>query len=269
MNKFKFLTVIFLIAISLPAFSGDGKSPDLTFFWELEDLSEIQDGFSFSWYLNPDAQLDAALTVFPFKEQGGGKSGFMLSVNSLESANIKETVTVEKTSNPDTFELFFSSGISKDLFLLSWYLDCFAPSKENVATYLTDSRLGFYVNKRETLSLGFETGAFLHIEKGGEISSYDIPLLLGLKAGPKWGIVKIPFGIKAGMFSSYTLFDRGISFGPIVEASVGVSFDLGESFVMGLETKADALMRLNVSNSRNSVLAFYWIPASVFLAFEV
>ena len=168
-----------------------------------------------------------------------------------------------ETGNDEDIELTFSAGVTPGMFTWSWWLDCMAPTGLEKEAWIVDVRAGLSFMKTALFSFGFEAGALLHLDGKGSVDAYDIPLMLKMALVPETGIVGFPIRLGIGVFTGFSPITRDVSFGTAVNASVGFLVRLGEHFSLGVDTKVEALMRLDVVNGYDSTFELMWIPAVV------
>ena len=174
-------------------------------------------------------------------------------------------VTAETEDSDDDIGLTFSVGAAPGMFIWSWWLDCMAPTGLEKDSWIVDARAGLSFTKTDLFSFEFEAGALLHLDGKGSVDAYDIPLMLKMAIVPEAGIVGFPIRLGIGVFMGFSPITRDVSFGTAVNASVGFLVRLGEHFLLGVDTKVDALMRFDVENGYDSTFELMWIPAVVTL----
>ena len=173
-------------------------------------------------------------------------------------------VSVE-TGNDEDIELTFSAGVTPGMLTWSWWLDCMAPTGLEKDAWIIDARAGLSFRKTDLFSFGFEAGALLHLDGKGSVDAYDIPLMLKMALVPETGIVGFPIRLGIGLFTGFSPVTREVSFGTAADASMGLLVRLGEHLSLGVDTKVEALMRLDVDNGYDSTFELMWIPALVTL----
>ena len=162
-------------------------------------------------------------------------------------------------------DLTFSVGATSGMFSWSWWLDCMAPTGLEKDSWIVDARAGLSFTKTELFYFGFEAGALLHLDEKGSVDAYDIPLMLKMALVPEAGIVGFPIRFGIGVFTGFSPITRDVSFGTAMDASLGLLVRLGEHLSLGVDTKVEALMRLDVENGYDSTFELMWIPAVVTL----
>ncbi len=172
-------------------------------------------------------------------------------------------VTAETEDADDDIGLTFSVGAAPDMFTWSWWLDCMAPTGLEKDAWIVDARAGLSFMKTALFSFGFEAGTLLHLDEKGSVDAYDIPLMLKMALVPEAGIIGFPIRLGIGLFTGFSPVTRDVSFGTAVNASAGFLVRLGEHFLLGVDTKVEALMRLDVKNGYDSTFELMWVPAVV------
>ncbi len=170
-----------------------------------------------------------------------------------------------ETVHDADIDLTFSVGATSGMFLWSWWLDCMAPTGLEKDSWIVDAKAGLSFRKTDLFSFGFEAGALLHLDGKGSVDAYDIPLMLKMALVPEAGIIGFPIRLGIGIFTGFSPITREVSFGTAVDASVGLLVRLGEYLSLGVDTKVEALMRLDVENGYDSTFELMWIPAVVTL----
>lgn len=156
--------------------------------------------------------------------------------------------------------LYISAGIAPGRFSRSFWLDCLADAGTAAGPSL-DARLGMSFGTGGILSFGFEAGALLHFSEDWKPQSYDVPVMLKLTIMPEAGIVSFPTRFGIGGFSGFSPDTREVSFGAMADVSAGIGITLGGHLTASVETRLDALMRLDVQDGRDSMLDLIWVPA--------
>lgn len=174
-------------------------------------------------------------------------------------------VQATDAGHDEDVDLTFSVGATPGSLAWSWWLDCMAPTNLEKDSWIVDARAGLSFRKTELFSFGFEAGALLHLDEKGNVAAYDIPLMLKMSLVPETGIVGFPIRLGIGIFTGFSPITREVSFGTTANASVGLLVRLGEHFLLGVDTKVEALMRLDVKNGYDSTFEVMWIPAVVTL----
>ena len=174
-------------------------------------------------------------------------------------------VTAETEDSDDDIGLTFSVGAAPGMFTWSWWLDCMAPTGLEKDTWIVDARAGLSFMKTDLFSFGFEAGALLHLDEKGNVEAYYIPLMLKMALVPEAGIVGFPVRLGIGVFTGFSPITREVSLGTAMDASLGLLVRLGEHLSLGVDTKVEALMRLDVENGYDSTFELMWIPAVVTL----
>lgn len=169
------------------------------------------------------------------------------------------------TADDEDIALTFSIGAASGMSTWSWWLDCMAPTGLEKDSWIIDVMAGFSFMKTDLFSFGFEAGAILHLDEEDSVDAYDIPLMLKMALEPGAGIFGFPMKLGIGAFTGFSPVTRKVSFGTAANASVGVLVRLGEHFRVGVDTKIEALMRLDVQNGHDSTFELMWIPAVVTL----
>ena len=172
--------------------------------------------------------------------------------------------TMNEVHNED-IDLTFSVGATSESLAWSWWLDCMAPTGLEKDSWIVDARAGLSFGKTALFSFGFEAGALLHLDEKGSVEAYDIPLMLKMALVPETGIVGFPIRLGIGVFTGFSPVTREVSFGTAADASLGLLVRLGENFSLGVDTKVEALMRLDAENGYDSTFELMWIPAVVTL----
>ena len=170
-----------------------------------------------------------------------------------------------ETVHDEDIDLTFSVGETSGKLSWSWWLDCMAPTNLEKDSWIVDARAGLSFRKTDLFSFGFEAGALLHLDEKGSVASYDIPLMLKMALVPEAGIIGFPVKFGIGLFTGFSPITRDVSFGTAVDASMGLLVRLGEHLSLGVDTKVEALMRLDVKNGYDSTFELMWIPAVVTL----
>ena len=165
----------------------------------------------------------------------------------------------------DNIDLTFSLGATSRKLSWVYWLDCMATTDLEKDAWIVDARAGLSFRKTDLFSLGFEAGALLHLDEKGSVDAYDIPLMLKMAIVPESGIIGFPIRLGIGIFTGFSPVTREVSFGTAVDASLGLLVRLGEHFSLGIDTKVEALMRLDVENGYDSTFELMWIPAVVTL----
>ena len=165
----------------------------------------------------------------------------------------------------EDIDLTFSVGATSGMFSWSWWLDCMAPTGLEKDSWIVDARAGLSFRKTELFYFGFEAGALLHLDEKGSVDTYDIPLMLKMALVPETGIVGFPIRLGIGVFTGFSPVTREVSFGTAADVSMGLLVRLGEHLSLGVDTKVEALMRLDVKNGYDSTFEVIWIPAVVTL----
>ena len=173
--------------------------------------------------------------------------------------------TAADSVHDEDIDLTFSLGATSGKLTWSWWLDCMAPTGLEKDSWIVDARAGLSFMKTDLFSLGFEAGALLHLDEKGSVEAYDIPLMLKMAIVPESGIIGFPIRLGIGIFTGFSPVTREVSFGTAVDASLGLLVRLGEHFSLGIDTKVEALMRLDVENGYDSTFELMWIPAVVTL----
>lgn len=163
--------------------------------------------------------------------------------------------------NDVTFTL--SAGFSMPQLMTAWWLDCLAPVDDDSwkSDWIVDARGGMLFSVKDDLRIGFETGAILHLDGDEGVSSYDIPAMAKLSWEPQAGILSFPVRLGSGLFTGFSPVTRETTVGVILDASIGIQLELGGCFILSLDTRADAQMRLNIKNGFDSRIEVMWIPA--------
>lgn len=169
------------------------------------------------------------------------------------------------TADEDDIALTFSIGAAPGMSTWSWWLDCMAPTGLEKDSWIVDARAGLSFRKTDLFSFGFEAGALLHLDGKGSVDAYDVPLMLKMALVPEAGIIGFPIRLGIGLFTGFSPVTRDVSFGTAVDASMGLLVRLGEHLSLGVDTKVEALMRLDVDNGYDSTFELMWIPAVVTL----
>ena len=170
-----------------------------------------------------------------------------------------------ETVHDEDIDMTFSVGATSGRLSWAWWLDCMAPAGLEKDAWIVDARAGLLFGKTELFSIGFEAGALLHLDGKGSVDAYDIPLMLKMAIVPESGIVGFPVRLGIGVFTGFSPITREVSFGTAADASVGLLVRLGGHFSLGVDTKVEALMRLDVKNGYDSTFELMWIPAVVTL----
>lgn len=165
----------------------------------------------------------------------------------------------------EDIDLTFSVGATSGMFSWSWWLDCMAPTGLEKDSWIVDARAGLSFRKTELFYFGFEAGALLHLDEKGSVDTYDIPLMLKMALVPETGIVGFPIRLGIGVFTGFSPVTREVSFGTAADVSMGLLVRLGEHLSLGVDTKVEALMRLDVKNGYDSTFEVIWIPVVVTL----
>ena len=165
----------------------------------------------------------------------------------------------------EDIDLTFSVGATSGMFSWSWWLDCMAPTGLEKDSWIVDARAGLSFRKTELFYFGFEAGALLHLDEKGSVDTYDIPLMLKMALVPETGIVGFPIRLGIGVFTGFSPVTREVSFGTAADVSMGLLVRLGEHLSLGVDTKVEALMRLDMENGYDSTFELMWIPAVVTL----
>lgn len=165
----------------------------------------------------------------------------------------------------EDIDLTFSVGATSGMFSWSWWLDCMAPTGLEKDSWIVDARAGLSFRKTDLFSFGFEAGALLHLDEKGSVDAYDIPLMMKMALVPETGIVGFPIRLGIGVSTGFSPVTREVSFGTAADASLGLLVRLGENFSLGVDTKVEALMRLDMENGYDSTFELMWIPAVVTL----
>ena len=165
----------------------------------------------------------------------------------------------------EDIDLTFSLGATSGRLSWGYWLDCMAPTGLEKDSWLVDARVGLSFRKTDLFSFGFETGALLHLDGKGSVEAYDIPLMLKMNIVPEAGIIGFPIRLGIGVFTGFSPVTREVSFGTAMDASLGLLVRLGEHLSLGVDTKVEALMRLDVKNGYDSTFELMWIPAVVTL----
>ena len=165
----------------------------------------------------------------------------------------------------EDIDLTFSVGATSGRLSWSWWLDCMAPTNLEKDAWIVDARAGLSFRKTDLFSFGFEAGALLHLDGKGSVEAYDIPLMLKMALVPEAGIIGFPVKLGIGLFTGFSPITRDVSFGTAANASMGLLVRLGEHLSLGVDTKVEALMRLDVKNGYDSTFELIWIPAVVTL----
>ena len=165
----------------------------------------------------------------------------------------------------EDIDLTFSVGATSGRLSWVYWLDCMAPTGLEKDSWIVDARAGLSFRKTDLFSFGFEAGALLHLDGNGSVDAYDIPLMLKMAIVPEAGIVGFPIRLDIGVFTGFSPITRDVSFGTAADASVGLFVRLGEHLSLGVDTKVEALMRLDVENGYDSTFELMWIPAVVTL----
>ena len=174
-------------------------------------------------------------------------------------------VQMADTAHDEDIDLTFSVGATSRNLAWSWWLDCMAPTNLEKDSWIVDARAGLSFTKTELFYFGFEAGALLHLDEKGSVDAYDIPLMLKMALVPEAGIVGFPIRFGIGVFTGFSPITRDVSFGTAMDASLGLLVRLGEHLSLGVDTKVEALMRLDVENGYDSTFELMWIPAVVTL----
>lgn len=161
----------------------------------------------------------------------------------------------------DEVSLTLSVGATRGMAAWSWWLDCLTPIGDEENLWSVDVRAGLHIARTDMLSLGFETGAILTLDDG--VEAYDIPMMLKMSLLPGSGAFRFPLRLGVGVFTGFSPVSREVSFGSAADASVGIQMELGDVFTVALETRVEALMRLDVANGRDSTLELMWVPGVV------
>lgn len=169
------------------------------------------------------------------------------------------------TVHNENIDLAFSIGATSGKLSWVYWLDCMAPTGLEKDSWIVDARAGLSFMKTELFSFGFEAGALLHLDEKGSVASYDIPLMLKMALVPEAGIIGFPVKFGIGLFTGFSPITRDVSFGTAVDASMGLLVRLGEHLSLGVDTKVEALMRLDVKNGYDSTFELMWIPAVITL----
>ena len=175
------------------------------------------------------------------------------------------TQSALETVHDDDIDLTFSLGATSGKLSWAYWLDCMAPTGLEKDTWIVDARAGLSFMKTELFYFGFEAGALLHLDEKGSVDAYDIPLMLKMALVPEAGIVGFPIRFGIGVFTGFSPITRDVSFGTAMDASLGLLVRLGEHLSLGVDTKVEALMRLDVENGYDSTFELMWIPAVVTL----
>ena len=180
------------------------------------------------------------------------------------------TVPYSAQSAPETIheediDMMFSIGATSGKLSWGYWLDCMAPTGLEKDAWIVDARFGLSFRKTDLFSFGFEAGALLHLDGKGSVASYDIPLTLKMALVPEAGIIGFPIRLGIGVFTGFSPITREVSFGTATDASVGLLVRMGEYFSLGVDTKVETLMRLDVDNGYDSTFELIWIPAVVTL----
>ena len=175
------------------------------------------------------------------------------------------SVQMTDAAYDENIDLTFSVGATSGRLSWVYWLDCMAPTGLEKDAWIVDARAGLLFGKTELFSFGFEAGALLHLDEKGNVAAYDIPLMLKMSLVPETGIVGFPIRLGIGIFTGFSPITREVSFGTAVDASVGLLVRLGEHLSLGVNTKVEALMRLDVNNGYDSTFELMWIPAVITL----
>ena len=170
-----------------------------------------------------------------------------------------------ETVHDEDIDLTFSLGATSGKLSWVYWLDCMTPTGLEKDLWIVDARAGLSFGKTDLFSIGFEAGALLHLDGNGSVDAYDIPLMLKMNIVPEAGIIGFPIRLGIGIFTGFSPITRDVSFGTAVNASVGLLVRLGERLSLGVDTKVEALMRLDVKNGYDSTFELMWIPAVVTL----
>lgn len=170
-----------------------------------------------------------------------------------------------ETFHDDDIDLAFSIGATSGKLSWVYWLDCMAPTGLEKDSWIVDARAGLSFGKTELFSIGFEAGTLLHLDEEGSVTAYDIPLILKMNIVPEAGIIGFPIRLGIGIFTGFSPVTRDVSFGTAADVSLGLLVRLGENFSLGVDTKVEALMRLDVKNGYDSTFELMWIPAVVTL----
>ena len=165
----------------------------------------------------------------------------------------------------EAIDLTLSVGATSGKLSWAYWLDCFAPADIEKDSWIVDAKAGLSFRKTDLFSFGFEAGALLHLDGKGSVDAYDIPLMLKMALVPEAGIIGFPIRLGIGLFTGFSPVTRDVSFGTAVDASMGLLVRLGEYLSLGVDTKVEALMRLDVDNGYDSTFELMWIPAVVTL----
>ena len=165
----------------------------------------------------------------------------------------------------EDIDLTFSVGATSGRLSWVYWLDCMAPTGLEKDSWIVDARAGLSFRKTDLFSFGFEAGALLHLDEKGSVDAYDIPLMMKMALVPETGIVGFPIRLGIGVFTGFLPVTREVSFGTAADASLGLLVRLGENFSLGVDTKVEALMRLDMENGYDSTFELMWIPAVVTL----
>lgn len=170
------------------------------------------------------------------------------------------------TIHDEKIDLTFSVGATSGKLSWVYWLDCMAPTGLEKDPWIIDARAGLSFRKTDIFSIGFEAGALLHLDGDGRVVSYDIPLMLKMSLVPEADILEFPIRLGIGVFTGFSPVTREVSFGTAADASLGLLVRLGEHFSLGVDTKVEVLMRLDMENGHDSTFELIWIPAMVTLA---
>ena len=199
------------------------------------------------------------------------ESGFHQTA-SPEAPTMYSPVTVPyatqsalETVHDDDLDLTLSVGTTSGRLSWVYWLDCMASTGLEKDSWIVDARAGLSFRKTELFYFGFEAGALLHLDEKGSVDAYDIPLMLKMALVPETGIVGFPIRLGIGVFTGFSPVTREVSFGTAADASLGLLVRLGENFSLGVDTKVEALMRLDAENGYDSTFELMWIPAVVTL----
>ena len=204
------------------------------------------------------------ICLFPH-ENGLHQSAVPEAPTMYPPVAVPYAVTAETEDSDDDIGLTFSVGAAPGMFSWVYWLDCMAPTNLEKDAWIVDARAGLSFRKTELFYFGFEAGALLHLDGKGNVDAYDIPLMLKMAIVPEAGIVGFPIRLGIGVFTSFLPVTCDVSFGTAADASLGLLVRLGEHLSLGVDTKVEALIRLDVENGYDSTFELMWIPAVVTL----
>ena len=170
-----------------------------------------------------------------------------------------------RTVHDEDIDLTFSLGATSGKLSWVYWLDCMTPTGLEKDLWIVDARAGLSFTKTDLFSFGFEAGALLHLDGKGRVEAYDIPLMLKMAIVPEAGIIAFPIRLGIGVFTGFSPVTREVSLGMAMDASMGLLVRLGDYLSLGVDTKVEALMRLDVENGYDSTFELMWIPAVVTL----